>query len=99
MFFETERTLAFQAQEATSTAKDLHPSLAAEDFHSVKKNRTQWTEDETVALVFAWRECFVDLESHKNPAAWKRIVAEITEKGSGKTVEQAKNKIRKLKEI
>ena len=70
----------------------------AEATHDGDKGKGRWTAAETDALVFSWRDCFVELESHKNPAAWRRIIAVIKTKGSGKTTEQAKKKLRNLKD-
>ncbi len=41
----------------------------------------------------------MDLESHKNPEAWRRILNAVNQKGNGKkTLEQAKKKLRNLKD-
>ena len=34
-----------------------------------QKVRNQWTKEQTDAMMNAWRESFVELESHNNPAA------------------------------
>ena len=62
-----------------------------------EKSKSKWTAPETDALVYAWRECFVDLESHRNPLAWKRILAAVNKKGK-KTLDRAKKKLRNLQD-
>eukprot|EP00794_Sanderia_malayensis_P016431 gene16431-18067_t len=46
----------------------------------------------TDALVNAWKEEFIELENHKNPAAWRRILADVKKKGPGdKTLNKETN--------
>eukprot|EP00794_Sanderia_malayensis_P005760 gene5760-6463_t len=66
--------------------------------HGNTKAKKRWTQEETDALVLAWRDSFVQLKSHKNPAAWRKIVEAVNEVGSGKTKDQAKKKLRNLKD-
>ena len=58
----------------------------------------KWSTAQTDALVYAWRDCFVDLESHKNPAAWRTILQNVNETGSKKSMDQVKKKLRNLKD-
>eukprot|EP00794_Sanderia_malayensis_P011444 gene11445-12639_t len=62
------------------------------------KAKNIWTQEETDALVLAWCDSFVELESHKNPAAWRKIVEAVNEVGNGKTKDQANKKLRHLKD-
>ena len=63
-----------------------------------EKGRNKWTKEETDALVNAWRDAFVELESHKNPVAWKCIQESVNAKGGGKTLNQIKKKLSNLKD-
>eukprot|EP00794_Sanderia_malayensis_P004947 gene4947-5595_t len=54
-------------------------------------HKCTWDISETYVLVNTWKEGFVELESHKSPAAWRRILADVNKKGPGdKTLEQVK---------
>ena len=63
-----------------------------------EKGRNKWTKEETDALVNAWRDAFVELESHTNPVAWKCIQESVNAKGGGKTLDQIKKKLSNLKD-
>ena len=63
-----------------------------------EKGRNKWTKEETDALVNAWRDAFVELESHKDPVAWKCIQESVNAKGGGKTLDQIKKKLSNLKD-
>ena len=71
---------------------------ATSSLQSSQKMRNQWTKEQTDAMVNAWRESFVELESHKNPAAWRRIQEAVNKKGEEKTLEQVKKKLSNLKD-
>ena len=62
------------------------------------KGRNKWSAEQTDTLVASWRECFVQLESHKNHEAWRKIIAAVNKKGSAKTVSQGKKKLQNLKD-
>eukprot|EP00794_Sanderia_malayensis_P008466 gene8466-9373_t len=87
-FFDTQS----QPEPERTRTESERPS----DGNTKAKNR--WTQEETDAVVLAWRDSFVELESHKNPAAWRKIVEAVNEVGSGKTKDQAKKKLRNLKD-
>eukprot|EP00794_Sanderia_malayensis_P015585 gene15585-17158_t len=53
---------------------------------------------QTDVLVNAWREAFVELESHKNPRAWKQILIKVNEAGGKRTLEQVKKRLSYLKD-
>lgn len=64
-----------------------------------EKPSSKWSIAETDALVYAWRDSFVELESAKSATAWRRILETVNEKGNGrKTLEQVKKKLRNLKD-
>ena len=65
---------------------------------AAEKGTCGWSAAQTDALINSWRECFVELESHKNAEAWRRILSAVNKKGSNKTMEQAKKKLRNLKD-
>ena len=62
------------------------------------KRRNRWSAEQTDTLVSSWRECFVQLESHKNAEARRKIIAAVNKKGPAKTVWQGKNKLQNLKD-
>ena len=63
-----------------------------------EKGTCRWSAVQTDTLVNCWRECFVELESHRNAEAWRRILSADNKKGSSKTLEQAKKKLQNLKD-
>ena len=99
MFFEQYGSLERQRPSAVNEDIEDTASQCSEssDNFPSEKSKSKWTASETDALVYAWRECFVDLESHRNPLAWKKILEAVNKKGK-KTLDQAKKKLRNLKD-
>eukprot|EP00794_Sanderia_malayensis_P002276 gene2276-2620_t len=63
-FFDTQP----QPEPERTQTESERPS----DGNTKAKNR--WMQGVTDAFVLAWPDSFVELESHKNPAAWRKIV-------------------------
>ena len=51
-----------------------------------RKERIYWTIEQTDALVNAWKEAFIELQSHKSPQSWKRTFAVVNKAGNQKEV-------------
>ena len=64
-----------------------------------EKQSGKWSTAQTGAHANAWRDCFVDLESLKNPAAWRTILQNVNKTGGKKSIDQAKKKLRNLNPI
>ena len=88
--YQERRTLTEEPSRPTGNSK---PKKTQEN-----AGQNRWTLEETDALVYAWRDSFVELESHKNPAAWRKIVEAVNKVGDGKSTDQAKKKLRNLKD-
>ena len=88
--YQERRTLTEEPSRPTANSK---PKKTQEN-----AGQNRWTLEETDALVYAWRDSFVELESHKNPAAWRKIVEAVNKVGDGKSTDQAKKKLRNLKD-
>ena len=64
-----------------------------------EKASNKCTIAETDALVYAWRDCFLELDSAKSPIAWRKILETVNQKGNGtKSLDQIKKKVRNLKD-
>ena len=51
-----------------------------------EKGKNKSSTDQTDTLVSAWRECFVQFESHRNLDSWLKILAGVNKKGPAKTM-------------
>ena len=78
---------------STSATVSTVPSAAAS-----QRGRSCWTTAQTDVLVNAWREAFVELESHKNPRAWKEILNKVNKAGGKRTLDQVKKRLSYLKD-
>ena len=101
-FFETQHQSdsirpTFATQDSLRSRSEDTQETQEKD-EDQEKGKIRWTAAETDALVFSWRESFVDLESHKNPAVWKRILEAVNEKGNKRTLDQIKKKLRNLRD-
>lgn len=98
-FFESQyQSDSIQPNVATQESLRSRSEGTQERDEDPEKGKNRWTTAETDALVFSWRESFVDLESHKNPVAWKRILEAVNKKGKKRTLDQVKKKLRNLRD-
>ena len=66
--------------------------------HTTQSKRSNWTAAETEALVQAWKDNFLQLESMQKNDVWKKIVNIVCKHGE-KTLKQCKDKLRNLKDL
>ncbi len=88
-----QRPNFYQQSSATMSSPATVPSA-----DTLQKERVHWTTEQTDALVNAWQDAFVELESHKNPQAWKRIMAAVNKAGKQRSLDQIKKKLNALKD-
>eukprot|EP00794_Sanderia_malayensis_P014503 gene14503-16011_t len=101
-FLEQYRGISSQQSTSRSTPRET-PSTSGtictvSSAAASKKGRRAWTTAQTDVLVNAWREAFVELESHRNNRAWKQILIKVNEAGEKRTLEQVKKRVSYLKD-
>ena len=62
------------------------------------QQRERWLNVETKALVSAWKNLQDKLESYQSPACWNEIRNAVNKCGRKRTVDQCKQKIKRLKD-
>eukprot|EP00794_Sanderia_malayensis_P002667 gene2667-3084_t len=102
-FLEQYRGISSSQQGTSRSTPRETPSTSGTIFTvssaaASQKGRRAWTTAQTDVLVNAWREAFVELESHKNPRAWKQILIKVNEAGEKRTLEQVKKRVSYLKD-
>ena len=89
-----------QSQQARTIREyqPRQPTFVQENRGSQSRTRNTWSVQQTDVLVNAWKDAFVQLESHKNPKVWKSILLKVNEAGEKRTVDQIKKRINYLKD-
>ena len=57
-----------------------------------------WTNEQTKALVHAWKKNLKVIESHQSLMVWNTVKEHVSKHGSKKTIDQCKKKLSNIKD-
>ena len=105
IYTQQHMPLFFDRHPPSSATRRPSPQMSerqAEQCDEAEENEEKlsgkWSTAQTGAHANACKDCFADLESRKNPAAWRTILQNVNETGGKKSIDQAKKKLRNLKD-
>ena len=63
-----------------------------------ESNENSWSNNQTGALINAWKENFYEIEKYRQPSAWLKVNAAVDNHGPEKSMKQIKAKLGRLKD-
>ena len=93
------QTRNLEPSEESATASTIEAEHGTSQSTSKKTvKRDSWSNNQTGALINAWKENFYEIETYRQPNAWLKVKAAVDNHGPEKSVKQIKAKLRRVKD-
>ena len=94
---QTQNLEPLEESATASTIEVEHGTSQSTSKKTVK--RDSWSNNQTGALINAWKENFYEIETYRQPSAWLKVKAAVDNHGPEKSVKQIKAKLGRLKDV
>ena len=91
------RNLEPSEESATASTIEAEHDTSQSTLKKTMK-RDSWSNNQTGALINAWKEYFYEIETCQQPSAWLKVKAPVDNHGTEKSVKQIKAKLGRLKD-